>query len=96
MSDAARVLVMTADEVRAMLRDAAREGAELALRTRDGNAGMLTHAQTAHRLGMSTHALHRRVAAGDITPRKKGGRDGVRSNLFALEDVEAYVQRHGR
>lgn len=96
MSEAARVLVMTPDEVRAMVREAAREGAEMALRARDGNAGMLTHAQAAQRLGMSTHALHRRVAAGDITPRKKGGRDGVRSNLFALEDVAAYAERHGR
>ena len=96
MGDAAKVLLLTPDEVAALMRDAAREGAEIALRARDGRSGMLTHAQAAERLGMSTHALHRRVAAGDITPRKKGGRDGVRSNMFALEDVAAYAQRHGK
>lgn len=92
MGDAARVIVMTPEEIERLIVDAVSRAVGTVAR----DDGLLTHEAAADRLGITPNALHKRIHRGLIEPDVRGGRDGARGNRFAPETLSAYLRRHKR
>jgi hypothetical protein len=89
---AVNVLVMTPDELEALLERAALR----AISVRAAADVLLSHEEAARQLGITPNALHKRVYRGLIAPDQRGGRDGIKANGFAQSTVDAYKRKHSR
>ena len=89
MSEAARVLVMTPDEVEALVERAV----ERALARRASDDDLLTHEQAAAALSISPAALHKRVHRGLIEPDQRGGTDGVKGHRYSRRTLAEHVRK---
>ncbi|HYC44497.1 MAG TPA: hypothetical protein VED01_03335 [Burkholderiales bacterium] len=92
MGAAVNVLVLTPDELEAMLERAALR----AISVRAAADVILSHEEAARQLGISPNALHKRVCKGQIVPDQRGGRDGFRTNGFTQSTLDAYKRKHSR
>ncbi len=89
MADA-RVVVVSPDELRALIREVVR--AELATMKAANNDGLLPTAAAAKLLGRSTKALLRLVARGKIVPNVWGRRGKGATHLFSRATLDAFAE----